>query len=216
MKAGLSLPPPATQVKLIPQDYDPSIMGAINDSLIDTSDAEGRYSFKNVIPGIYNVLAIQIKQRTRMLVTGLEVDSGTITVPPETLQEPGAIRWLLLGSAEHNGYVTIPGTDLAVFVPTGSNDILLDSVPAGTIPEVRYQVLGDTTAIFRYPHGCTRRRLIICTAPSLRKGTNSTFCRFPISPVITLYGNSRYSRILPNGICRIRRLLINSGYSLPA
>ncbi len=124
-------------------------MAAIGDSMIDTSDSDGRYSFRNVAPGIYNVQALQLKQRTRMLVTGLEVDSGTTTVPPETLREPGVIRFLLLGSTEHNGYAIIPGTDIATFVAMGSMDILLDSVPAGRIPEVRYTVLGDTVSISR-------------------------------------------------------------------
>ncbi|MBN1577430.1 MAG: DUF2341 domain-containing protein [Chitinispirillaceae bacterium] len=140
-------PAPATQIKLIPWDYDPSVMAPIADSMIDTSDEQGFYSFRNIAPGIYNVQAIQLKQRTRMLVTGLEVDSGTITVPPEILQEPGAIRLLFPGSVTHNGYASIPGTDIAVFAASGSEEIVLDSIPAGKLPEIRFKVLGDTEVI---------------------------------------------------------------------
>lgn len=140
-------PAPATQVKLIPINYDPSVMAAIADSLIDTSDEQGRYSFKNVRPGMYNVQAVQLRQRTRLLVTGLLVDSGTITVEPEILHEPGVIRMQLLNRTLHNGYAIIPGTDIAEVVAAGTSTIIIDSVPVGTIPEVRYEGLGDTLSI---------------------------------------------------------------------
>ncbi len=142
-----SEPAPATQVKLILRDYDPTVMAPIADSMIDTSDAQGRYSFRNVAPGSYNVQALQLEQRTRMLVTGVEADSGTVTVHPETLREPGAIRLLLLDCAERDGFAIIPGTEIAISVPAGRDEILLDSVPAGNISEVRYKVLDDTTAV---------------------------------------------------------------------
>ncbi len=140
-------PAPSTQVKLIPFDYNPSVQSEPDDSLIDTTDSEGQYSFRNVAPGVYNILAIQLKQRTRTLITGVKADSGTITAPSGILHEPGAIRWLLLQPAQDNGYLIIPGTDIAVFAPAGSNEITIDSVPAGLIPELRYRILNDTVMV---------------------------------------------------------------------
>lgn len=136
---------PATQVKLIPCDYDPLVMAPPGDSLIDTSDLQGRFTFKSVAPGKYNMLATQIIQRTRLLVTDLDVSGDTTTIPAQTLREPGAIRVLLLDTTTQNGYAAIPGTDIAVFVASGSSEILLDSVPSGSIPEIRYKWSGDTT-----------------------------------------------------------------------
>jgi hypothetical protein len=141
-------PAPFTQVKLIPRDYDASASGAIGDSMIDTSDAKGRYAFRNVTPGKYNVQAVQLVQRTRMLFTGLEVAGDTTVVPPEALLKPGTVRILLPGKTVGEGRVTIPGTDIAVFVKGGSSEIMVDSVPAGRIPEIRYMI-NDTAVMTR-------------------------------------------------------------------
>ena len=47
-------------------------MGDVADSLIDTSDASGQYTFDNIQPGLYNIQAVQLEDRTRMLVLGLK------------------------------------------------------------------------------------------------------------------------------------------------
>jgi hypothetical protein len=141
-------PAPSTQVKLIPRDYDASAAGAIDDLMIDTSDAQGRYTFRNVTPGKYNVQAVQLAQRTRMLVTGLEVAGDTTVVPSAALLKPGTVRILLPGNEVREGHVTITGTDIAVLVKVGSSEIIVDSVPAGRMPEIRYLV-NDTAAMTR-------------------------------------------------------------------
>ena len=135
-------PASSTQVKLIPQDYDASAMSANGNLTIDTSDAQGRYAFRNIAPGKYNIQAVHLTQRTRMLVTGFEVAGDSTVVPSSVLLKPGTVRLLLPDSAVavHEGRVTIPGTDIGVFVKGGSSEIIVDSVPAGRIPEIRYMV----------------------------------------------------------------------------
>lgn len=128
---------PLTQVKIIPKDYDPSVMGPIGDSMIDTSDARGCYKFK-VEPGLYNIQAVQLKDFTRILVTGLEIAGDTASIESATLLEPGALKIILSDKTEKDGYITIPGTDIHRFVPGGSSEILLDSVPAVVIPQIWY------------------------------------------------------------------------------
>ncbi|MCX7727214.1 MAG: hypothetical protein N2053_10255, partial [Chitinispirillaceae bacterium] len=126
-------PAPATQIKLIPSDYDPSVMGDIPDSLIDTSDNKGRYSFKNIFPGIYNIYGVQLNQHTKMLITKVEVVKDTITIVPDgVLKETGRIRILLPGGMKQNGYVIVPGTEISAFIPSGSKEVILDSIPATT------------------------------------------------------------------------------------
>ena len=129
-----NVPAPLTQVKLIPVNYNPALMGDVADSLIDTSDASGRYAFKNIQPGIYNIQAVQLENRTRMLVFGIEVTGETTFVPIDSLQKPGSIK-LIPGIETEEGYVTIPGTDIAKQFDVKESEILIDSVPAGKIPE---------------------------------------------------------------------------------
>lgn len=136
----------STQVKLIHSYYDPSKMGEVRDSMIDTTDGQGRYTFTNVTPGIYNVQAVQLEQRTRLLVTGIDVKNETTYVRPDTLRKPGSVKIFILNEIDE-GYVIIPGTDIAVSVPGGSSEILIDSVPAGNIPEIQYTSLGDSIVL---------------------------------------------------------------------
>jgi len=141
-----NVPAPLTQVKLIPVNYNPALMGDVADSLIDTSDASGRYAFKNIQPGIYNIQAVQLENRTRMLVFGVEVSGDTTFVQSDSLQDPGSIK-LIPGVETAEGYVTIPGTDIVTLLDGKESQILLDSVPAGKIPEIRYVTGEDSTVI---------------------------------------------------------------------
>ncbi len=143
-------PAPFTQVKLIPNDYDPSFMAGIGDSMIDTSDDSGRYTFNSVPPGTYNVQAVQLKQRTRMLVTGIEVSGDTTIVPVGSLSEPGLVKFVLSGNDTDRGFITIPGTDITKKVDGLSNEIVLDSVPAGIIPEIRYTDLDKNVLLTKH------------------------------------------------------------------
>lgn len=136
-------PSPQAQIKLIPQGYDAYTDGALGDSLIDTSDASGCYAFNNVKPGNYNVQAVQLSKRTRMLLTSIDVAGDTTFIPDGQLKQPGTIR-LVSGTRLRSGHISIPGTDIAVPVGTSSNEIIIDSVPTGEIPRIEF--IADSTA----------------------------------------------------------------------
>ena len=132
-----NVPAPFTQVKLIPEKYNPALMGDVADSLIDTSDASGQYTFKNVQPGLYNIQAMQLENMTRMLLFNVKVSGDTTFVQSDSLLKPGSVK-LIPGIETAEGYVTIPGTDIAIVIDGKESEIFLDSVPAGKIPEIRY------------------------------------------------------------------------------
>jgi hypothetical protein len=140
-------PAPLTQVKLIPQDYNAIAADSTNTLRIDTSDATGHYSFKKVIPGIYNVQAIQLTARTRLLITSIRVNDVNTVVPTDTLNSPGKVKLLLPYSAILKGYAAIPGTDIATTIAIGSSEIILDSVPEGVLPAIIYKINNDTGTI---------------------------------------------------------------------
>lgn len=140
-----NVPAPFTQVKLIPENHNPALMGDVTDTLIDTSDANGQYMFNNIQPGIYNIQAVQLENRTRMLRFGVEVSGDTTFVPSDSLQKPGAVK-LIPGIETARGYLFIPGTDITRLIDGKEKEIILDSVPAGKIPEIRL-VTGEDSSV---------------------------------------------------------------------
>jgi Concanavalin A-like lectin/glucanases superfamily/Domain of unknown function (DUF2341) len=137
-------PAPLTQVKLIPQDYNPIIKENTENLRVDTSDATGHYSFKNVTHGVYNIQAIQLTERTRMLIPGIEIGEENTVVPTDSLHAPGTLKLLLPYSTNRQGYAAIPGTDITTTIAIGSEDITLDSLPDGILTSIIYNINGET------------------------------------------------------------------------
>jgi hypothetical protein len=133
---------PRTQVLLYPVAYDP--LKDIAAVRADTTDDMGRYSFIHIASGSYNVVSIQIDDRTRSLVKGIAVAADTVTVPPDTLQRPGAVRVVLPGGFNTGlGYLVIPGTSIFSPVSDSNGTVVLDSVPASVNLSVYYSVRGN-------------------------------------------------------------------------
>lgn len=167
-----------TQIKLIPLAYDAFTGGAIGDSLIDTSDASGLYQFRNVAPGSYNVQAVGLTTRTRMLITNVDVTGDTTHIQDGVLKQPGTVR-LLSGTSMGAGYITIPGTDIAIAVKENSEEIIIDSVPSGELPDIQVVtasaavltltdvvvVPGDTTTIVN-PRWTGHKQIVFNTTAS--------------------------------------------------
>lgn len=91
-----------------------------------------------------SVQALQLTERTRMLVTGIVVGDKETVVPPEKLLSPGTVKLLLPYSATREGYATVPGTDIVISIATGCSEIVIDSIPEGIIPAIIYTA-NDTT-----------------------------------------------------------------------
>ncbi len=129
-----------TQVTLLSSTYNPITNGPVPASNIDTTDAQGEFHFVVRTKTGFSIQGVQIAQRTRFLLANVIAQGDTTIVPSATLQEPGAIRVPLNDSMDQtNGYFYIPGTTISVGLRGDSVGFaVLDSVPAGLIPEVTY------------------------------------------------------------------------------
>ena len=90
-----------TQVKLIPVGYDAVSMESIPDSMLDTSDAHGRYSFRGVEPGSYNIQAVHLSERTRFLLTGIAVSDDTALPHQELFRTPARFAFCFRKQMSH-------------------------------------------------------------------------------------------------------------------
>jgi hypothetical protein len=127
-----------TKVMLIPVDYNAYADAGLPSSSIDTTDTSGLYLVIAPSPGVYNIEAEQLPTGNKHFVP---VDTlkmnDTLVVPLDMIWQPGSIR-ILFPDATYadSGYVYIPGSTMFAFILNGV--AVLDSVPAGIIPEIRY------------------------------------------------------------------------------
>jgi hypothetical protein len=150
--AATGIGEPLALVSLLPSSADPVRDSAVFHIWIDTSDAQGRFTFRHVPAGTYHVLAVHLTKRTRGLKSGVVVAKTPVTVPDDTLSNPGTIKIVLVPGVDSvNGYMCVPGTDIVVSLAGNNGFVVLDSVPAGKIPMVSYAPSGAATAtVIRY------------------------------------------------------------------
>lgn len=138
-----------TQVKLIPENYNPVEGGDLPNSLIDTTNSLGEYAFKISDTGTYNIEAVHICKRTRLLITGIDVGRQTTVVPEGTLRDAGVINiifpYYTVSSFDTvNGYAIIEGTtfykSLSELTRLNKDIYYLrfDSIPAANVPGIHY------------------------------------------------------------------------------
>ncbi len=150
-----------TRVTLIPAGYNPVKDPALEDSMTDTTNTEGRYriTISKSDTGVYNISAEHLTEETRLLIAGVPVyvDSTTDTndIGQGTLSEPGALRIILIDTFDTNtGYFYIPGTDLYEKISEeqiitdvgGATYIIFDALPSGILPNVSYNEEGSTVS----------------------------------------------------------------------
>jgi len=138
------------QVQLFPEAYNP-----VQDALaspVDTTDSLGTYSFMNIRAGKYTMQAVHLSNGTRTLVSGIYATGDTVMLPVRTLLTPGSVKVSLhSGINAATGYVYIPGTTVLSFINNRTDFVMLDSVPAGNIPEIAYSSTdGDAPTAIRY------------------------------------------------------------------
>lgn len=140
------------QVKLIPSNYNPVIDQPIPNSLIDTTDSSGFYSFAFLDTGSYNVQVVHLSQGTKALITGVLVHGDTTVAPYGILKETGTIKTFLPDTIDTvNGYLYIEGTTLSRNLSAAVADsegvyVFVDSVPESRINSIRYGILNDPSA----------------------------------------------------------------------
>ena len=144
-------PAPNTEVILVPGSYNPVLDTELGAVMADTTDMLGEYRFTTHTTGAYNIQALHLYKRTRLLITGVSISTDTTRVSTATLTVPGAIKVMLPPDIDTvNGYVYVPGTILKSLIHQNTGYVLLDSVPTGVIPAVYLGVHDSVPYCFRY------------------------------------------------------------------
>lgn len=123
------------RVRLVPLDFDPLAEKGLPESFATETDASGRYAFKHIPEGRYNLEAVQPRDGTRLFLPGIVIGpERSTTLPKAYLAHPGKLR--LSWEGKRLGYVYMRGTTL--LRPLSASDsgasILLDSLPIGRLP----------------------------------------------------------------------------------
>lgn len=140
-------------VALVPAGYHPAYGEPLPDALLDTADSRGRYGFRAPAPGRYNVEALHPATGRRAFIRGIEFAGDTVEIPREPMRVPGALAfarpdWL----PREGGILYVPGSTRLVRLEQARRDgqrAVFDSLPAGTLPEVRYAQGGTDTSSLR-------------------------------------------------------------------
>jgi hypothetical protein len=141
---SLGRPAPHTRVQLIPAAYDPMIgmLGGLPHA--DTTDSAGRYDLRAPDSGRYNIQAVRLDDRTRALILGINAQGDSVAQGTDTVRASGAIRVAIPDSIPSTqGYLYIPGTTIVAALTDHGGFVVLDSVPAGVVPAVRYGMRGS-------------------------------------------------------------------------
>ncbi len=135
-------PVPNTQVQLVLTDHNPVTDPLLPDSLTDTTDDNGRFSFTvSDSETQYNIQAIHLNGRERLLLTGINGTLDTTTLISGTLYKPGAVHLSFSDSVElKDGYVYLPGTkyyrkfsEVAILHEKDNYSFVFDSLPPGEV-----------------------------------------------------------------------------------
>ena len=137
-----------TEVKLIPENYNPVADDEIPDSMITTTDTNGEFIFSPVLPGTYNIQAINPVNKLRLFRPGVTVTTDDTTyLSTNILKEAGAIKVIMPDTVDTvNGYVYIRGTTIHSKLAEGNSiegslySLVVDSIPAATFERLQYTV----------------------------------------------------------------------------
>jgi hypothetical protein len=136
-----------TLVQIFPQSYDPVKDNALPAGATDTTDESGSYTVRTVGPGMFNVQAVHLIHRTRLLVREINIEGDTAAIGADTLRRPGVILVPIINGFDTvSGYVYVPGTSIAVSLRGMSDYVILDSVPSGTALAVDYAIRNSSSA----------------------------------------------------------------------
>ncbi len=127
---------------LIHQNYNPVATGSIPDSLRDTTDVQGHYSFSINDSGLFNVQGNHPTEGTILLIKGIQVrPKDTLEVKTDTLRDAGLVQ---LGISD-----ALAGTTLFFYIPgsvyADSLDLKKDTIPVHILKDVPQ---GDHTIQF--------------------------------------------------------------------
>jgi hypothetical protein len=124
------------KVSLIPSDYNPVTDTPITSSSIVLTDAKGTFSINAPDSGAYSIEAVNLRDGSRSLRFNVITCKDSITaLPSDTLHVPGSLKIIMTGNTTGpDNYLYIPGTHIKAFISGGSDTVIIDSVPAATLP----------------------------------------------------------------------------------
>jgi hypothetical protein len=129
-----------TQVLLVPVQHNPVNPQSDSAVLFDTTDDRGAYKFRVSHPGLYNIEAVQLAERTRLFISGLDVrKNDTTAARAGFLKASGTVTVVIADSLRpSSGFVSITGTTFSsAFSGTGPA-ITVDSIPAGLFSTILF------------------------------------------------------------------------------
>jgi hypothetical protein len=139
------------QVRLIPDSYLPYLADSSQNGmaiLTDTTDSDGHYDFPIVKAGTYNIEAVHMALRTRMLRAGITVvDKKATTVPADSLRSPGRVAVILRPGLNYSsgGFLFFRGTDIYKKITSIGSSVVMDSLPAGLASSIYYSDSSNLT-----------------------------------------------------------------------
>ena len=160
-------PAPNTVVRLVPASYNVVKDSTLPALLTDTTNARGEYRFTHLDPGAYTVQAIGLADRARTIIFNVHYAGDSAVAPLGTLLAPGIIKVMLPDSVDKTaGYLFVPGTTFFVFL-NGTGFVVLDSVPAGTVPVIYYAAITSAAEkVIRYNVPVPTADTVVITNPS--------------------------------------------------
>ncbi|MBW8889473.1 MAG: hypothetical protein JF616_17085, partial [Fibrobacteres bacterium] len=139
------LPAARTRVVLVPDGFVPVDTHSAAALPAVTTDAQGRYAFREVASGRYNVEAVNPADGTRARIEGIEAGDASLEIPAQTLGMPGCIAAALKGAADTvTGFIYLPGSTYRASVRSADSLVRLDSLPPGRVDSLVY---GSATGI---------------------------------------------------------------------
>ncbi|HEX2959422.1 MAG TPA: hypothetical protein VHO70_21485, partial [Chitinispirillaceae bacterium] len=134
------------KVSLIPSDYNPVTDTPIASSSIVLTDAKGTFTIKAPDSGVYSIEALNSHDGSRLLRFNVETFKDSIsTIPSDTLHVPGTLKIITTNkTVDSDNYLYIPGTLIKALFSSGSDTVIIDSVPATTLPVLISAETGST------------------------------------------------------------------------
>ena len=139
-------------VTLVPYLHNPATDDGSCNCMKDTTDENGTYTFSLTANGTYNIQAMNPEKGTQTLLTQVQIRlNKMLYLPQHQLVAPGIITIYLPKSIDTvTGYLYIQGTTLwtplskAKKSLEGEFIVQFDSVPATTVPVMKYVFQGAT------------------------------------------------------------------------
>ena len=129
------------RVGLIPSTFNPIFDTTVSTKVIDTTDANGNYQFKAVVPGKFNIEAAHAEEDAKLFLNDINVTAGKVVSMGDHILKPTASMVIPLPDSAQGEpvYVYLPGTENVVRSVAGAGSVTFDSLAQGTYASIVYQ-----------------------------------------------------------------------------